>query len=176
MTITLKELDALECRLKQGIVPARISSADMLGLKDVFALAREALQAREQSASLTKPEGKLREVQEDDAEWDFWDAAGLRCSGYDSKVDDDVIRVFIETSSSDHWHADIAKRLGLNESYVLLLIEALCSAGLCEYGTSPRGAWAVSSSYWPNLAKLLTWFSDKWGLPSSAAQQEGEEK
>lgn len=94
--------------------------------------------------------------------WDFWDSVGLVCAGYDSSQDMDLINVFKETAKDKHWYVDIAESLSLDVSYVRLLIEILCSAGFCEYGTSPRGAWAIPSDYASNLDKLLLWYKIKW--------------
>ena len=103
-------------------------------------------------------------------EWEFWDAAGLRCSAYAADTDHDLIRVFIETGKDPHWYTDIAKRLELDEKYVCLLIEILCSADFCEYGTSPRGAWAIHSSYEANIAKLKDWYFRTWEQEFDASQ------
>lgn len=98
----------------------------------------------------------------DDDNWDFWRTSGLTCSGYDSDIDLDLINVFKETAKDSHWFKDIAINLNLNEKYVCLLIEILCSANFCEYGTSPRSAWAIKSEYEENLNKLENWYLQKW--------------
>jgi hypothetical protein len=102
-------------------------------------------------------------------EWDFWEQAGLTCCGYGSDSDKHLIDVFIETSKEDHWYESIAHRLGLDKFYVQLLIEILCSADFCEYGTSPRGAWAIRDKYEENLGKLQEWYSKKWERASVRA-------
>lgn len=94
---------------------------------------------------------------------DFWDRVGLHCSSYSSDQDDDLIRVFIETASDCTWYTTIAEKLNLDEKYVRLLMEILCAANYCEYGTSPRGAWAIRSTYKENLAKLRAEYAKTWG-------------
>jgi hypothetical protein len=46
---------------------------------------------------------------------------------------------------------------------VTIMMEILCSADYCEYGSSPRGAWAIPDKYEQNLATLLDWYFGKWG-------------
>lgn len=94
-------------------------------------------------------------------DWDFWYIAKLNSSGYDSDIDRDLINVFIITSQLN-WYEDIAKTLSLDPKYVCLLIEILCNANFCEYGSSPRGAWAIHNSYQENLDKLNKWYAEKW--------------
>jgi hypothetical protein len=94
--------------------------------------------------------------------WDFWQEVGIVCGGYDSVTDFHLIKVFIETSKEKFWYQDIASRLGLDEHYVCLLIEILASADFCEYGSSPRGAWATHGAYEANLSKLIEWYERKW--------------
>lgn len=94
--------------------------------------------------------------------WDFWESVGITCGGYDSQQDLDVINVFKETSKSPHWHINIAKNLNLDTRYVTLIMEILCSAGFCEYGTSPRGSWAIHDKYQENLNKLEDWYNRRW--------------
>jgi hypothetical protein len=94
-------------------------------------------------------------------EWDFWEDVNI-CGGYDSGSDANLIRVFIETGKRPNWYEDIAKRLDLDENYVMLLMEILSGAGFCEYGTSPRGAWAVHNEYEANVEKLKSWYKNKW--------------
>jgi hypothetical protein len=104
--------------------------------------------------------------------WDFWDEAGLHCSGYDSEQDRHLIEVFIETGKADNWFEAIAKRLELDAYYVMLLIEILCSAGFCEYGTSPRSAWAIHGTYKDNVKKLLDWYRGSWDGDVSQVRNE----
>ncbi len=98
----------------------------------------------------------------DDEPWDFWDSVGLTCAGYSAENDADLINVFIESSADGRWFGETAQRRGLQEAYVGLLKEILCSADFCEYGTSPRGAWAVADKYEANLQKLKDWYLEKW--------------
>ena len=96
-------------------------------------------------------------------QWDFWsDAAQLNCCGYDSSNDSDLIDVFIETGKENHWYEKIAAKLNLDKKYVCLLMEILCSADFCEYGTSPRGAWAIHKTYEANIEKLKEWYLNSW--------------
>jgi len=98
----------------------------------------------------------------DDEPWDFWNSVGLTCAGYSSANDADLINVFIESGTEGRWFQDIAQKLGLQESYVALLQEILCSADFCEYGTSPRGAWAIHDKYEENVKNLMVWYLEKW--------------
>jgi len=95
-------------------------------------------------------------------EWDFWEEAGLSCSGYGSKADANLIRVFEQTRLEGSWYDDIAQRLELSPAYVELLMEILCSANFCEYGISPRGAWAINATAEQNSKRLKDWFFRKW--------------
>jgi hypothetical protein len=105
-------------------------------------------------------------------EWDFWSTAGLTCSGYDSSNDYNLIRVFIETGKPNAWYTDIARHLDLPDLYVALLMEILCSANFCEYGMSPRGAWAIRDTYEANLVRLKAWYARGWGRPYPEADMQ----
>jgi hypothetical protein len=94
-------------------------------------------------------------------DYDFWEDVGLTCGGYNSDIDEDLINVFIQTSINN-WYSEIAKTLGLDEKYVIILLEILCAADFCEYGTSPRGAWAIQDTFESNLKKLTVWYEHKW--------------
>lgn len=66
---------------------------------------------------------------------DFWcDILDVGCSGYNSQVDDDVIRV-LEKMLAGHLVPSECS------SHDELISYILCDSGLAEYGTSPRGAW-----------------------------------
>jgi hypothetical protein len=122
---------------------------------------------------LTEPSGTPESLSEAEA-WDFWEAAGGICGGYNSTIDADLIRVFIESDSRVEgrsvYSTDIAKRLGLAESYVELLKYILSGAGFCDYGTSPRGAWADHGRQDELRAKLLAWYERDWGEPLDLSQ------
>jgi hypothetical protein len=86
--------------------------------------------------------------------WDPWDVMRVPLGGYSSEVDGDVIRVLrairtgLANSRADNaghgfYCTEIAEALGLAPSHVELLQYMFCSAGWCEYGTSPRGCWFV---------------------------------
>lgn len=110
---------------------------------------------------------------EQDDPWDFWDQIGMHCAGYNSAIDADLIRVFIESDTSndnsEFYSTQIAARLGLAENYVELLKYALCSANFCNYGTSPRGAWAEHGKQAELREKLLEWYERRWGEPFTAS-------
>jgi hypothetical protein len=97
----------------------------------------------------------------EDDYWDFWEQVDV-CGGYESEEDRHLVEVFIETGKGNSWYADIASKLELDKSYVLLLMEILSGANFCEYGTSPRSAWAVRSDYKENVERLLNWYKRKW--------------
>lgn len=70
--------------------------------------------------------------------WDPWSALGISCASYSSQIDADAIHI-LKAIASRQFNSDIAVMLGLPEQYVELLQSIFCSAGWCDYGTSPRG-------------------------------------
>jgi hypothetical protein len=69
------------------------------------------------------------------------DIFGLQCFSYNTAVDNDVIAVMEQMLTDNRWVTDIAEATGLSATHVELIQYILCSAGLAEYGTSPRGCW-----------------------------------
>lgn len=81
----------------------------------------------------------------EDAEFDPWTRLGVRCGGYSSDQDDLGIAIFeIIIEDFPAYCTDIAARVGVSPAHVELWQYILCSAGLCEYGSSPRGCWPVN--------------------------------
>lgn len=77
---------------------------------------------------------------------DFWsDILQMECGGYNSAVDEHVLIVLEESNTQQRYTSDIAEKNGWPEEYVELIKYILCGAGLCEYGTSPRGAFIEHS-------------------------------
>jgi len=74
---------------------------------------------------------------------DFWDILGIHCGGYGSDVDDDIIKVMEAMHAQVGNTSSIASHTGLSEPHVELIQYILCSAGMCDYGTSPRGCWLI---------------------------------
>lgn len=59
---------------------------------------------------------------------------------------------------------DIAKKTGLSESHVELYQYIFCSAGWCDYGTSPRGCFPDHSIDFDELVrKWETYYRLRWG-------------
>lgn len=76
----------------------------------------------------------------DEFGWDFWEEVGLSCVSYNSQIDEDALAV-LKGIRANKYNTEIAAELGLPAQYVELLQSIFCSAGWCEYGTSPRGCW-----------------------------------
>jgi hypothetical protein len=58
---------------------------------------------------------------------------------------------------------DIMKRLDLPEKYVELIQYILCSAGLCDYGTSPRGCFFIDRAAARQfIEKCEKYFHNHW--------------
>lgn len=73
----------------------------------------------------------------------MWDKLGLKCASYSSLIDWHVIQVMKLLAVRDPFPSSqtIAEALDLPEAYIELIHYILCSADLCEYGTSPRSCW-----------------------------------
>ncbi len=69
------------------------------------------------------------------------------------------------------YNSDIAIELDMSTSHVELIQYILCSADICEYGTSPRGCWF--NTYPPEkaidadeyIAKWKEYYQQKWNQP-----------
>lgn len=102
-------------------------------------------------------------MSEKESEFDMWEALGVPCAGYSSSIDDAMIGVLIGISKHQYC-SDIAKELKLPEDYVELLQSIACSAGLAEYGTSPRGAFPKDIVQLDTfIEKCDSYYGDKWG-------------
>jgi Mn-dependent DtxR family transcriptional regulator len=65
----------------------------------------------------------------------------IECGGYNSQIDEDIIRVMETIATEYSYVTDIADKLHLQDSYVELIQYIICSLDYAEYGTSPRGCW-----------------------------------
>ncbi len=72
--------------------------------------------------------------------FNFFDMNGMQCVGYDEQIDIDFLNVLMLIKEKISYY-EIAKRLELPEQYIELIQSIFCSAGWCEYGTSPRACW-----------------------------------
>lgn len=94
---------------------------------------------------------------EEECPTDPWgDCLGLSCGGYNSEVTNDILavmRVIIDDRPA--YVTDIAEKTGLLPKHVELIQYILCSADLCEYGTSPRGCWAIDDDRFRAAMKLI---------------------
>lgn len=92
---------------------------------------------------------KYGDSQDCPACWNPWDAMGIALGGYNSEVDDNALAVLRairdgvkrgrEGGKYGNFVTEIVKVTGLNETHVELWQYIFCSAGWCDYGTSPRG-------------------------------------
>lgn len=85
---------------------------------------------------------KPNAADENGEHWSPWDALGLSCCSYNSKVDDDALAV-LRGILAKQYNSDIAAATGLSPSHVELYQSIFSGAHWCEYGTSPRGCWFV---------------------------------
>ena len=71
---------------------------------------------------------------------EIWDL--IKCGGYNTEVDIDIIAV-MECIKVNRpiFYTDISIKLGFKKEYVELIQYIICSLDYAEYGTSPRGCW-----------------------------------
>lgn len=93
--------------------------------------------------------------------WDPWVALGLRCVGYSSDVDQNAIDVLRGIRDKLN-NAKIAARTGLNPAYVELLQGIFCGADWAEYGTSPRGCFAMADDFPRLIEAFEAYFERQW--------------
>ena len=92
-----------------------------------------------------------------DAGADIWEILGLM--SYNGQVDEDfiyVIEAMLESVDAG-FTTSIAERTGWPPEYPELIKYILCSCGLAEYGTSPRGAWIDHS-----LQRIMPKVLERW--------------
>ena len=80
--------------------------------------------------------------------FDPWDLFPCLYGSYSSAFDDMAIEVLSDIRDGTHNRTDLAGEM---------FREILCTAGLCDYGTSPRVCFA-SSTFKPRLPQLI----DRW--------------
>ena len=95
---------------------------------------------------------------------DAWVAAGVGCGGYNSDVDDLLIRIVELIVVEGPIFCDaIAREVGESPQFVELVQYVLCSAEWCEYGTSPRGCFAMPGLDGARLLKSMReWREEHW--------------
>ena len=64
---------------------------------------------------------------------------------YNSDLDDDIVAVLrsVQDINQELYYTHVAKKLGLSENYVELILHVTGLLGLTEYGCSPRGSWTT---------------------------------
>lgn len=98
----------------------------------------------------------------DGAYWDPWEALGLRCCSYNSAIDHEALCV-LRGIQEGKYCSGIATEYGMSESHVELLQSIFCSAGWCEYGTSPRGCWPIDREGFPALIEAWdAYYERQW--------------
>lgn len=103
--------------------------------------------------------------------WDAWIALDLNCCSYNSVIDQQAIDV-LRGIGDGLYNTDIAERTGMATSHVELLQSIFCTAGWCEYGTSPRGCWPVDREGFPDLiAAWEAYYERVWKEPSVVSPQ-----
>jgi hypothetical protein len=124
---------------------------------------------------MASPRRLLRhpEAPRDDVAWDPWDALGIHCGGYSSSVDDQLLAVMravrdgarrsrAREDGPTNFVRDVARVTGLGEDHVELVQYILCSADLCDYGVSPRGAWPIDDKLDEFIARFERYYEERW--------------
>jgi hypothetical protein len=106
--------------------------------------------------------------------WDPWESLGLNCCSYNSEIDQQAIDVLRLIGKPEFTYCDdIAETVGLAPAHVELFQGIFSSAGWCEYGTSPRGCWAIDRKGFPALiAAWESYYERKWGGSPAAIAME----
>lgn len=83
---------------------------------------------------------------------DMWDELNLKCGGYNSEIDADIIQNLKDSLDN--------KPAFAHEKYTELIKYILCSNDLMEYGTSPRFAWTTEKGkeFYKKYAGILEGF------------------
>lgn len=94
--------------------------------------------------------------------WDPWTALGISCASYNSEIDAEAIKVLRGIAALKYCTV-IATESGMSPSHVELLQSIFCSAGWCDYGTSPRGCWPIDREGFPALiAAWEVYYQRQW--------------
>ncbi|MDJ0921057.1 MAG: hypothetical protein QNI84_08005 [Henriciella sp.] len=89
---------------------------------------------------------------------DFWsDILDVQCGGYGTAVDEDVMFVLDKMSRNEFVASKVAHEKGWPASYAEFISYVVCSAGLADYGSSPRGAWIFD-----DLKDLIPAVIERW--------------
>ena len=106
--------------------------------------------------------GKTMTKDEAIEEFDMWESFKIRCGGYNSATDWNMINV-MECVLDGNFNSDIALKLSIDTEHVELIQYILCSCDLCEYGTSPRGCFPKNrESFKSFIDKCKTATVKKW--------------
>lgn len=130
------------------LVPATAPGSDagpLTGYDRVVELQRTA--AAEVREILARPDAQHRDLRSCD-DFDPWDILPSLYGSYDSRFDDCVIDVLCELRDRTRRRDDLAADM---------IREMLCSADLCDYGTSPRHCFATAE-----FRELLPELIERW--------------
>jgi hypothetical protein len=109
--------------------------------------------------------------------WDPWEALGLPCCSYNSKIDQAAIDVLRLVAGPEFIYCtDIAEQTGHSPVLVEMFQGIFSSANWCEYGTSPRGCWPIDRNGFHKIVEAWeAYFERRWGEPcDSGSDPEGE--
>jgi len=97
----------------------------------------------------------IEDLEDPDFYCDLWEIVEVGCGGYDNVWDSKLRLVVEDLLSSDPKGIFLSKtNLNILESDIEILNYILCSADICNYGTSPRFPWLTSyGKYVLNLYK-----------------------
>ena len=96
---------------------------------------------------LDRPDASHRDLRFSD-DFDPWDIFPALYGSYDSAFDDCALDVLCELQEGERRREDLAADM---------IREMLCTADLCEYGTSPRTCWPT-----PSFKALLPELIQRW--------------
>ena len=99
------------------------------------------------------------EINKPDDEFDPWELFPSLYGVYSSEFDDCALAVLNELITRRVYRCDLGAEM---------FKELLCTAGLCNYGTSPRGCFPIEE-FKPFLRPLIerweTYYTRQWGAP-----------
>jgi hypothetical protein len=97
--------------------------------------------------------------------WDMWEFFRVPYASYNSSIDEKFIRI-IENNilDKDNSYSTVAaKKLDIDPDFVEFIYYVLCGTELWEYGTSPRGCWAIDEEKCKELLnKCKKYFFIHW--------------
>lgn len=106
--------------------------------------------------------------------WDPWEAIHIPSGGYSGQVDIDAIKILRAIRDGvlsgrsggeyGNYSTKIAKSTGLSDHHVELWQYIFCSAGWCDYGTSPRGCFPdLEIDFDGLIAAWESYYERHWG-------------